>query len=386
MKCIKCGAEVKSEFKICPYCGEPIQMVPDYSVYDEDDINVILEETKDIKSTKNKAYIKEQNERKEKARKRAVEKAKLKKERNMKILIALAVAAIVLIITGSVVMVNQSNASSYSYQMKQADSAMFKGNIDSAEEHYLKALSISPEDIRVRLELADLYIEKGETKNAIQYLDEVLKKDSTNLDAYKMYYRIYSKDNDIEAIQKLLKGVTNTKILDVFSEYVIEQPKFSVSGGTYTKAFKLELTAKKDLEIYYTIDGDDPREAGVEYIQPIEFLEAGKHVVKAVTKNKEGNFSEVVTETFKIDFAAPETPSVNPNGGTFTSTTYIYISVPTGCTAYYTWDRTDPTISSDVYTSPLLMPEGYNVLSVIIVDDNSGLQSEIYRGAFEYYK
>ena len=60
MKCIKCGAEVKSEFKICPYCGEPIQMVPDYSIYDEEDINVILEETKDVKSTKNKAYMKEE--------------------------------------------------------------------------------------------------------------------------------------------------------------------------------------------------------------------------------------------------------------------------------------------------------------------------------------
>ena len=63
MKCIKCGAEVKSEFKICPYCGEPIQMVPDYSIYDEEDINVILEETKDVKSTKNKAYMKEEKER-----------------------------------------------------------------------------------------------------------------------------------------------------------------------------------------------------------------------------------------------------------------------------------------------------------------------------------
>ena len=77
---------------------------------------------------------------------------------------------------------------------------------------------------------------------------------------------------------------------------------------------------------------------------------------------------------------------VNPNGGNFTSTTYIYITVPTGCTAYYTWDRTDPTITSNVYTSPLLVPDGYNILSVILVDNNSGLQSEIYRGAFEYIR
>ena len=31
MKCINCGAEIKPEFKVCPYCGTTIQIVPDYS-------------------------------------------------------------------------------------------------------------------------------------------------------------------------------------------------------------------------------------------------------------------------------------------------------------------------------------------------------------------
>ena len=47
MKCIKCGAEIQPEFKICPYCGTTIQIVPDYSVYDEDNINVIVENVKE---------------------------------------------------------------------------------------------------------------------------------------------------------------------------------------------------------------------------------------------------------------------------------------------------------------------------------------------------
>ena len=386
MKCIKCGAEVKSEFKICPYCGEPIQMVPDYSIYDEEDINVILEETKDVKSTKNKAYMKEEKERKEIEKRKAARQAMLKKKRNFKIMIAVAIFSVVLVISGVVLMVNQSNASSYSYQMKQADSAMFKGDIATAEKLYLKALSLSPNDIRVRLELAELYIEKGEKNTAIKTLEEVIKLDASNTDAYKLFYRIYSKDNDLDAIQDLLKDVTNSKILDLFSEYVIDKPRFSEAGGEYTTAVKLSLNARKGLNIYYTIDESDPRDYGTEYIQPIELLEEGKHVVKAVTQNKEGFYSDVVSETFMITFAAPEEPEVNPNGGTFTSATYIYVTVPTGCTAYYTWDRTDPTIESSAYASPLLVPEGYNVLSVIVVDDTSGLQSNIYRGAFEYYR
>lgn len=386
MKCIKCGAEVKSEFKICPYCGEPIQMVPDYSIYDEDDINFILEETKDVTSIKNKAYEKEQREKKEMAKRKAATHAKKRKQQNMLVLIGIACVLIVVIIVGSIVMVNNSNASSYSYQMKQADSAMFKGDIETAEKYYLKALSLSPDDLDVRLELADLYWTKGDKSTAINYLDEAVERDPSNLVAYRLYYKIYANDNDTDAIIELLDGVTDSKILDIFSEYVIERPRFSEDSGLFTSAFKLTITANQGSVIYYTTDGSDPIESGTEYIQPIEFVEAGEHIVKAVAKNRDGNYSEIVTETYEIEFAAPELPVVNPNGGNFTSTTYIYITVPTGCTAYYTWDRTDPTISSNVYTSPLLIPDGYNILSVILVDNNSGLQSEIYRGAFEYIR
>ena len=49
MKCINCGEEIKSDYKVSPFCGKTIQIVPDYSVYDEDDINIILESTKDVK-------------------------------------------------------------------------------------------------------------------------------------------------------------------------------------------------------------------------------------------------------------------------------------------------------------------------------------------------
>ena len=48
MYCIYCGTEIKSEYKNCPKCGKALQMVPDYSIYDEDDINLILESTNDV--------------------------------------------------------------------------------------------------------------------------------------------------------------------------------------------------------------------------------------------------------------------------------------------------------------------------------------------------
>lgn len=384
MKCIKCGAEVKSEFKICPYCGEPIQMVPDYSVYDEEDINVILEETKNVESKNNKAYIKEQKEKKDRAKKKAIEEARKKKARTQKILIISAIIGLIVVIAVVVSSVKNMNNSSYDYQMKQADSAMFKGDIDQAEDYYLKALELSPNDIKVKLELADLYVVKEDYKKAIEYLDQVIKKDSSNLDAYKLYYQIYSKEDNADAIMELIDGVTDTKILAIFGDYVVNNPTLSVEGGEYTEAVKLTLRAKKGLEIYYTLDGTNPKEKGEKYTDTIVLEEEGKHTVKAVTKNAAGYYSNIVTETYKITFETPDAPVVNPDGGTYTTPTYVYITVPKGCTAYYTWDGTNPTVNSNVYTSPLLIPDGYNVLSVIIVNDKSNLESPVYRGAFEY--
>ncbi len=388
MKCINCGAEIKSDFNICPYCGKTVQMVPDYNIYDEDDINIILEGTKDIESKNNKAYIREQKEKEEIARKKAVEDAKLKKEKKKKMLIIGVCTAVVVLVITIIAGVVISNNSSYHYQMKKADSAMNKANYELAEKYYLKALNIEPEKIAVQLKLADLYIKQGNDEEALEYLNSIVDKGTASTDelerAYKMFYKIYSETKDVDAILELTENISDKKLLAIFEEYVVEPPTLSQLTGNYSSVVDLTIKAKKGLEIYYTADLSDPRENGILYIGPITFGGEGVHTVKVVTKNKDGFYSDVVSETYTISYIAPEDPVVNPDGGTFYSPTYVYITVPADCIAYYTWDRTDPTIYSNVYTSALLVPEGYNVLSIMIVDTTTGLQSAIYRGAFEY--
>lgn len=56
-----------------------------------------------------------------------------------------------------------------------------------------------------------------------------------------------------------------------------------------------------------------------------------------------------------------------------------------GCSIYYTWDGTDPTTASARYTEPFEVPEGNNVLSVLVVDKKTGLDSGVYRANFIYY-
>ena len=51
----------------------------------------------------------------------------------------------------------------------------------------------------------------------------------------------------------------------------------------------------------------------------------------------------------------------------------------------YTWDGSNPTEASEKYQTPLVIPEGNTVLSVLVVDDTYGLKSNIYRTNFIYF-
>lgn len=382
MKCINCGKEIRLEYKICPYCGKTSQIVPDYSVYDEDDINIILESTKDV--NKKSEISKEELAARAKAKQKAEEAAK--KRKTQLTITVVAIACVLLVVFGFIakIFIDKNKSNSYEHQMKQGDSAMFSGNIEEAEKYYLKALELKSDDINVRLELADLYLEKEDTTKAEKLLKEVIEKDAVNYDAYRMLYDIYTEAGDTEAVLKLREGVTNNKILSIFSDYSVDTPSISLEGGTYKEDIKLTISAKKNVEIYYNIEGLDPRTEGTKYKGAFEIKGEGMHTVKAVTKNELGVYSDIVTETYIIKYEVPADPVVNPSGGTFDKETYIYLTVPSGCTAYYTWDRTDPTEESTKYVSPILIPEGENVFSVIIINDETGLTSGIYRGKYKY--
>ncbi len=376
MYCIHCGGEIKSDYINCPYCGKILQIVPDYNIYDEENINIILENVQE--TVTQKTNVKEQSSQVKKTP---------KKKMNTKTLVILIIILCILVIAvgfGLKVSIDNKNNTSYDYQMKQADEAMFKGKYEIAEEYYTKALSLSPNDVRARLKLADIYLMNEQNEMAIKMLNEILAIDTENYDAFEKLFQIYEADGNIDAILQLKKGVTNHKILKIFDKYIVNPPSVSIPGGSYSDAIELSFTADKGLEIFYTIDGSNPIIYGTSYTDVIEISEPGMHTVKAVSLNAMGVYSDVVTETYVLEYNAPMEPEITPNGGTFDTPTYVYITVPDGCSAYYTWDRTQPTDQSSKYVSPLLIPKGYNLLSVIIIDDETGLSSNIYKGVFEY--
>ena len=99
---------------------------------------------------------------------------------------------------------------------------------------------------------------------------------------------------------------------------------------------------------------------------------------------KDAEKSIVTTEKYQIDYEAPDYPTVSPGSGHYDTPTTIRITTGVeGAKIFYTWDGSIPTPSSEMYYGPIDIPEGNNVLSVIVVDKH-GMSSNVFRANYEY--
>lgn len=155
----------------------------------------------------------------------------------------------------------------------------------------------------------------------------------------------------------------------------IQEPEFNMEGGEYGYYVTIELTAGPESEIYYTTDGTVPDETSWFYRSPIDLSE-GVTVIRAVAMDENGNFSEIVEETYTLEFGAPDAPIISPDGGEYRDETYVKILVPDGCTAYYTLDGNPPTESSEIYTGEFLMPSGVTTVNAVL-QNQKGAFSEV---------
>ena len=379
MKCVKCGATLKDNTIFCENCGQEVQIVPDYNVFEDEYLKALLEE--DNLKNKKTAEVPPGEEEEP--------KPEPQKKKNKKLVICvISIVVLLLLIVGITVGMILQKRNTVDYQIAKAKEALSSKEYQVALEYYEKALEFEPDNKELLHAMADIYRQQGDFDSAyVSYMD-LINKDSGDYKAYEALISILAENNKTEEIIALGKEVTDPSILPLFEEYMVVPPTFSVDEGTYEEYQIISLSAAKGCEIYYTTDGSDPVKKGKLYTSSIdleELEEADSYVISAVCKNQKGIYSDSVTKKYKIDLQAPDMPEVSPDGGSFTTATTVTITIPEGCVAYYTWDGTEPSINSEQYSAMIEVPEGDHILSVVLMDQKTELFSNVYRGHFSYY-
>ena len=313
MKCANCGTELKVGCVYCSVCGKEAQIVSENTILEDEYLSRLLDEQKEAEKKKQQKEKEEQElEEKEERNK------KFQKKKRKKILMLILLLVCLAAVLGGCFWYRHMN--SFDSLYKKAEIKYNTGMYQDAETIMKKALEKENNALEGHLLLGKIYAEMEETDQAEAEFQKVLDIDSASLEGYQELLKLYAASDSYEKITALKEGVSDEAILALFEDYLIEVPSVDIAGGTYNDFMELNLSVQnKELEIYYTLDGSDPVSSGEKYAdEAIPIRQEGETILKAVSKNQNGDFSEVLEETYQIELAIPDMPVVSPDGGQFT--------------------------------------------------------------------
>lgn len=394
MRCANCGAELKVGCVYCSVCGKEAQIVSDYSLLEEDFLKGLLKEKKQTLQKAKQGIAKKNAKqgtpqkakqvapRKKNAKQPPAGRQKAKGKRKKPVWAFVMVGILILLLAGIVILVHYAQDHSYDYQIKKAEEYQESKDYGKAEQCLKRALELDSTSEDAKMRLAKLYILREQDSSALALLQELAEGTGNRKEAYGLLIQVYARQKEYGILEQMSREAEDEEIQKLLVEYRVEPPVFDPEGGNYEEELSVELSGGEGCEVYYTTDGSDPRK-GERYQRPIP-LEPGKSIrIRAVSCNKFGVYGDEAEERFLIKLQKPATPYVSPSGGSFYSPQVVTVNVPEGCKAYYTWDGTPPTKESSQYEEPISIPEGNNVLSLILVD-KYGMVSEVLKCNYIY--
>ncbi len=377
MICSNCGKEIIEKSLYCNHCGKEVQIVPEYSLLDEEILASFIEDP-DVKKERlanensyDSVTLSEDDDKKNSRF------AFLFSTKKRKWIFFGTIALILLILISCMIYRN-----SYNYYCTQGEKSYKASELEQSLSSYLKAYKKNPNGTDALLGLGLCYYEMQDYTTAENYLLSCLRHDSANVDAVTYLVHIYTMNNDtasLDGLYSLATGDALTFVTDIIDLMV----SFSEEEGDYSSDLLLQLSCPGAAEIIYTLDGSTPsKNNGMRYDEPI-LLTAGTSTVSAIAYSTAGDAGLIYKQEYTITYQSPDFPNVYPRSGTYTSATTISILAKDGETVYYTWDGSLPTIESEIYTEPLTMPEGNNILSLVVVNEE-GLMSEVMKLNYIY--
>ncbi|MEI6093420.1 MAG: chitobiase/beta-hexosaminidase C-terminal domain-containing protein, partial [bacterium] len=178
-------------------------------------------------------------------------------------------------------------------------------------------------------------------------------------------------------------GMSNSEVAS--EEYVINYakiptPLISPVSGVYNTNQDITISSSvSDAQIYYTTDGSPPTMFSSLYTGM--FTISTTKVVQAIAIKDQMEDSDVASNDYVLKVVKPV---MSPSSGSYSIDTEVTISTDTGSsTIYYTTDGTDPSTSSNVYSTPVVVSgHGNNeTIKAIAVKDgwsNSEVSSDAY--------
>ncbi len=368
MICPNCKQEIATGSIYCEHCGETIQIVPDYNALDDVLPSILEDKPKAV----NKQLHKEPSSKKE-------TKTCARNKTTLRVVIAAFAVLLISIVLVSVAMYR----SSYTYYMKQATKFEEAKDYSSAQFYYGVAVS-SEDTVEARLGLGRMDYRLGQFEEAKKELLAVVSEDSSCYEAFEILCKIYEADRDYYSIEELATYTKDEKALEIINSALILPPSFSEKGGKYDDDIVLYLSAPKNQSIYYSVDGTNPEDGLLYDNEKGIYLSDGVTTVRAVCVTEDGKFGFEAKEEYKISYKAPGYPTVSPMNGTFHEETYITITAENEeDRIFYTWDGSTPTVDSAEYTEPIVVPEGNNILSIIVINRHD-LISEVLQCNYIY--
>ncbi len=364
MICPLCEAKIEEGSVYCSNCGKPIQVVPDYNPLEDDFLPEMLAGTKTKTPITDAAKNRESN------------------KFDYKPIVLIVVAFVIVIVTlTSITFYQHSFGHYYNEAMVYYEDEDYKNAVA-----YLESALEKKADYDAYIALGKSYYKLEEYDKADEAFTNALKQNRDSAEVISLLAVLYDKTDNSFKLQGLFEMDLTDEQKKALEGYESFAPVFSLESGKYDSNVTVELFSADGFSIYYTLDGTSPSEKnGKLYEEPVPITNQGKTTLSAVCINDSGKLSNVASETYEISYVMPATPEISPTGGVITKQTYITVTCQTeGVSIYYTWDDSMPTVDSALYTEPILIPEGNNILSAIAIDEH-GMNSDVVKSNYIYY-
>jgi Chitobiase/beta-hexosaminidase C-terminal domain len=154
-------------------------------------------------------------------------------------------------------------------------------------------------------------------------------------------------------------------------------------GNVFNSVQSITLNSTEPCTIYYTLDGSQPTLASAVYSAPIIISQEGQTVLKFFGVDTAGLYDVVKTEKYVLDLTAPIT-TANPSGSNYFNSKEVVLTCndPTA-TIYYTTNNANPTTSSTVYSTPIVLPDNKTTTIKFFSVDKAGnaetIKTEVYQ-------